>query len=696
MAIVIVKNITGSSIFIDDLGIDVDGSGQLNLSELFDFEDISGSDDLKILVQNGSFTINDGVDDLSVSDGMNHIYHQTVYEDSFEDGGGVSLLAEQLHSVQARRTTGLALSTSWQDIYFDTTDVENDSEVVEHSDTDSDRILIKDSGYYLIHYSFQARSDGATRYCYSRVRLNDTSDVEGSSISQDLYRDETHQQVSTVVKYLTTGDFISLQISAGSTPIQAYSDFVLVAIKLEGIRGAQGEKGADGSIIGTLELPALQIRRTTDIDEIPLSWMDITFDTTDLETYPDKIEHNNTNTDRVEIKEDGTYFITYSYEIDDEAYTRIRINDSQTLIGSERHMGDVTQEGDLVAAAHQSCIASLSSGDFLTLQTYSTTTYEHLYSDIVLTVHKLEGIKGDKGDTGDTGSQGIQGPPGEASSINSTGDLDEAKVTDIENNSGASDTELYFYLVQSDIRIDNTTPSGINGDMSTHVVMYDGTSWTDIGPFVGIKGDKGDTGDTGPPGADGADGVDGNSVKVQKDGGDIMSNIATLNFTGSNVTVTTSASSKVNVAIGSTQICQVYDGSGGTSVNNSTPVALPFNQQIIKDSIYTHSTSSNNSRIYVTTSGYYKLTYTMNYDSDGRRTVHSYIRKNGTTKINLTDSYSYVRSSTDDKGCNNCSVILNLTAGTYVELMSEQVGSSGNAYAIANQSWIILEYIRGV
>ena len=136
MATVIAKNNTGSSVLIDDLGIDVPAGGQLNLSELFEFEDISGSDNLKTLVNNDTFIINNGVIDLSKSDSLLHIYHQTVYEDSFEDGG--SGVGGDLSTIQIGRTTGLALSTSWQDVNFDTTHIENDVTTLEHDNTNTD------------------------------------------------------------------------------------------------------------------------------------------------------------------------------------------------------------------------------------------------------------------------------------------------------------------------------------------------------------------------------------------------------------------------------------------------------------------------------------------------------------------------------------------------------------------------------
>ena len=50
--IVIVKNNTGASVFIEDMGTAVPGSGQRTFSDIFDFTEICVSEDLKIFVNN--------------------------------------------------------------------------------------------------------------------------------------------------------------------------------------------------------------------------------------------------------------------------------------------------------------------------------------------------------------------------------------------------------------------------------------------------------------------------------------------------------------------------------------------------------------------------------------------------------------------------------------------------------------------
>jgi len=207
-------------------------------------------------------------------------------------------------------------------------------------------------------------------------------------------------------------------------------------------------------------------------------------------------------------------------------------------------------------------------------------------------------------------------------------------------------------------------------------------TWNSIGNLSGPQGPQGDDGD------------DGNNITVQKDGTDIMNNVAIMNFTG-DVTTTTSSGSKVNIAISSKNICFIYNHNSSINVNNSTPVALPFDEQQIIDSIYTHNKTTNNSRIEVSITGWYKLIYAVNYDgSSNRRNVHSYIRSNGSNNLILTSCYAYSRNSNDDKATNSIETIIHLDSGTYIELMNVREGTSGTAYSITNECWLILELMR--
>jgi len=80
----IIKNDGASPVMIEDLGITVDATSQIDFHEQFDYTDIADSDDLRDLVTAGTLVINDGTSDLSPADGTDflaivHIYYLEDY-----------------------------------------------------------------------------------------------------------------------------------------------------------------------------------------------------------------------------------------------------------------------------------------------------------------------------------------------------------------------------------------------------------------------------------------------------------------------------------------------------------------------------------------------------------------------------------------------------------------------------------------
>lgn len=71
---VIIKNYSGLDQMIDDLGFPVpDSTAEINIDEQFTYDEISGSDDLRALVDSGDLVINDGTSDLSTSEGVKYL-----------------------------------------------------------------------------------------------------------------------------------------------------------------------------------------------------------------------------------------------------------------------------------------------------------------------------------------------------------------------------------------------------------------------------------------------------------------------------------------------------------------------------------------------------------------------------------------------------------------------------------------------
>ncbi|MCK5603411.1 hypothetical protein KAR91_16115 [Candidatus Pacearchaeota archaeon] len=85
MATIIAKNNTSSAIFLDELGAEIPGSGQRDLTATFSLVQIFECESLVTHVTSGDIIINDGTSDLSISDGLDHVYVETKYEDFEEE-----------------------------------------------------------------------------------------------------------------------------------------------------------------------------------------------------------------------------------------------------------------------------------------------------------------------------------------------------------------------------------------------------------------------------------------------------------------------------------------------------------------------------------------------------------------------------------------------------------------------------------
>ncbi len=75
----IIKNEGASPVTIDDLGITIDATAQIDFHELFDFTRIADSNDLRDYVSAGTLVVNDGTSDLDTSDGVDFLAIVHVY-----------------------------------------------------------------------------------------------------------------------------------------------------------------------------------------------------------------------------------------------------------------------------------------------------------------------------------------------------------------------------------------------------------------------------------------------------------------------------------------------------------------------------------------------------------------------------------------------------------------------------------------
>ena len=105
----------------------------------------------------------------------------------------------------------------------------------------------------------------------------------------------------------------------------------------------------------------------------------------------------------------------------------------------------------------------------------------------------LQGVTGLQGPTGVQGITGPRGYRGEAFQVDEFNViLTDSKVSDIESNSGASNIDFFVFVVATDTRTQGLSGIDTTGNLSNlsrHVVAYNGSTYTDYGPFTGMKGD---------------------------------------------------------------------------------------------------------------------------------------------------------------------------------------------------------------
>jgi hypothetical protein len=203
----------------------------------------------------------------------------------------------------------------------------------------------------------------------------------------------------------------------------------------------------------------------------------------------------------------------------------------------------------------------------------------------------------------------------------------------------------------------------------------------------GIKGDPG------PPG--------GTTLVVQDEGSPITVNTATLNFVGASVLVSDGGNNKANISLVDTshvtKYVQLFDTAGGVQLNTTLPTFLPWDGQDYRDTdSFNHSTITNTSRVYVIVTGWYVLSYAVNFLGDnGVKNIAIYARANGTLDIPRTTSYGNSFRNGDPYGSTTMSgVMIPLNAGDYLEIGAYKVGSSGVCYTIADQSWLSMRYTK--
>ncbi len=97
------------------------------------------------------------------------------------------------------------------------------------------------------------------------------------------------------------------------------------------------------------------------------------------------------------------------------------------------------------------------------------------------------GSIGGIGSTGGTGGVGAAGSTGNTGGVGLRGEsfkidkhyqyFDGNSVLDIISNMSISLGDVYIITVMYDVRANQNSPISISGDMSRHMIMYDGINW---------------------------------------------------------------------------------------------------------------------------------------------------------------------------------------------------------------------------
>ena len=143
-----------------------------------------------------------------------------------------------LASLQARRTFifGLTVPGTWYDIPLDTTDIENEPDVIKHNTTNTDVINIKADGLYRITTYVDFGNIGVNPSAETQVILNDTSILDGSLLRRAEKRDPNTIISSNFLVQLSSGSYLTLQARSMIADTPNINKVIVTVIKLDGVK----------------------------------------------------------------------------------------------------------------------------------------------------------------------------------------------------------------------------------------------------------------------------------------------------------------------------------------------------------------------------------------------------------------------------------------------------------------------------
>lgn len=143
-------------------------------------------------------------------------------------------------------------------------------------------------------------------------------------------------------------------------------------------------------------------------------------------------------------------------------------------------------------------------------------------------------------------------------------------------------------------------------------------------------------------------------------------------------------------------VVRVIDSNGNLDINNTTPVAIPFDSIMIIDPYKFEHPEDAITRISVDEPGFYKVRYSVGWRIySGSAHIRARARKNGDTYIGY--SATYCPASTDHLyGYNFNTFLVELDSDDYIEILCDKQGETTSALTIADGSFLELEYIGNI
>jgi len=154
---------------------------------------------------------------------------------------------DDLACVSARRTTSFTGSSSWSNVTFNATDVENDTSIVEHSDTNTDRIIVKETGLYQIGFFTTVLPTGFPSTIEGRIRKNGSTVIPNSYVFVDEDHEDANLSGISMVE-LTAEDYVSLQLQVSVGTETVRQDITFFVVRMSGRKGDKGDSGSGSSI----------------------------------------------------------------------------------------------------------------------------------------------------------------------------------------------------------------------------------------------------------------------------------------------------------------------------------------------------------------------------------------------------------------------------------------------------------------